>query len=45
MGENVINSVAGLAQLAKIFLLADLYDRAHHPSLSLALGPSVHFSK
>jgi hypothetical protein len=39
IGENVIGSVVELAQLAKTFLLADLYDRAHQSSLSAAFGP------
>ena len=39
IGENVIGSVVELAQLAKTFLLADLYDRAHQSALSAAFGP------
>jgi hypothetical protein len=39
IGENVISSVVELAQLAKTFLLADLYDRAHQSALSAAFGP------
>jgi hypothetical protein len=39
IGENVIGSVVELAQLAKTFLLADLYDRAQQSSLSAAFGP------
>ena len=39
IGENVIGSVVELGQLAKTFLLADLYDRAHQSSLSAAFGP------
>jgi hypothetical protein len=38
IAENVIGSVVELAQLAKTFLLADLYDRAHQSSLSAATG-------
>jgi hypothetical protein len=39
IGENVIGSVVELAQLAKTFLLADLYDRAHQSASSAAFGP------
>ncbi|HYR88478.1 MAG TPA: GH-E family nuclease [Terriglobia bacterium] len=38
MGENVVGGALSLAQLAKTLLLADLYDRAHQPSL-MAVGP------
>ena len=44
MGENLVGGVVGLAQLAKIFLLADLYDRAHQPAL-MAVGPLGPFQR
>jgi hypothetical protein len=40
IGENVIGSVVELGQLAKTFLLADLYDRAQQSSLTAAFGPT-----
>lgn len=39
IGENVVGSVVELGLLAKTFLLADLYDRAHQPLLAAAIGP------
>lgn len=39
LGENVVGSVVELTLLAKTFLLADLYDRAHQPLLAAAFGP------
>ena len=36
IGENVVTSVVELLQLVKTFLLADLYDRAQQPVLSVA---------
>jgi len=39
MGENVVGGVLGLAQLAKTFLLADLYDRTHQPAFMAVVGP------
>jgi hypothetical protein len=38
-GENIIGGVLGLAQLAKTFLLADLYDRATRPGLMAYSSP------
>jgi hypothetical protein len=40
IGENVIGSVVELGQLAKTFLLADLYDRAQQSMLTAAFGPT-----
>ncbi len=41
IGENVIGSVVELGQLAKTFLLADLYDRAQQSVLTAAFGPTA----
>src|SRR5262245_44447652 len=38
-GENIVGSAVELTLLAKTFLLADLYDRAHQPALAAAFGP------
>jgi hypothetical protein len=45
MGENVVGGVLGLAQLAKTFLLADLYDRAHQPAAMAVVGPFAPFQR
>ncbi len=45
IGENVITSVVELLQLAKTFLLADLYDRAQQPVFSAALNPVALFQR
>jgi hypothetical protein len=39
IGENVVGSVVDVAQLARTFLLADLYDRANGPLGLGAVGP------
>ena len=44
LGENIVGSVVELGQLAKTFLLADLYDRAHQPMFAAAIGPTGIFS-
>jgi hypothetical protein len=45
MGENIVGSLVGLAEIAKVFLLADLYDRAHQSAFTSAFGPVALFQR
>jgi hypothetical protein len=45
MGENVLSGALGLAEIAKTFLLADLYDRAQQPVAMSLIGPLGFFHR